>query len=526
MTADASDRAARDLRVVVLAPSGNDSVLVKDFLARAGIRASVCPDVAALCAQIEEGAGAAIVAEEALTMDAMERFLETLRKQPAWSDFPIVLFATPRESPDADLRLLDLLDPLGNVTLLERPLRPVVLVSALRSAARARQRQYDVRDLTARIDQSVKERDRFLATLSHELRNPLGAILHAVQILDRVRAPDGAQSPERDVLRRQTRHLGRLVDDLLDVSRVTSQKIALRTRIIDLRAVVQRTLRGVELGDSDKASRVKTSFPATPVLVRGDAVRLEQVVMNLVTNALKFTPVDGTIELTLAEDGDECVMRVKDTGIGISPDLLPRVFDLFTQGQVTADRAKGGLGIGLTLVRSIVLLHGGEIVARSAGLRRGSEFVVRMPRAQGAEPAVTPEPALTARAHALHEILVVEDDADNREMLGILLEHLGYKVRYAEDGPTAVALAKEKRPDAAIVDIGLPGFDGYEVARQLRAERGRIYLIALTGYGQADDRRQALLAGFDAHITKPTDLETVERTLAAGSNRPPTEPPA
>ncbi len=518
MTSDATERTAHDLRVVLLAPSGNDAAQVKDFLARAGIHASVCPDVAALCTQIDQGAGAAIVAEEALTMEAMERFLETLRKQPSWSDFPIVLFATPRESPDADLRLLDLLEPLGNVMLLERPLRPVVLVSALRSAARARQRQYDVRDLSRRIDQSVKERDRFLATLSHELRNPLGAILHAVQILDRVRAPDGAQSPEREVLRRQTRHLGRLVDDLLDVSRVTSQKIALRTRIIDLRSVVQRTLRSVELGDSEGVHRVKASFPATPVLVRGDAVRLEQVVMNLVTNALKFTPADGKIQLTLAEDGDECVMRVKDSGIGISAELLPRVFDLFTQGQVKADRAKGGLGIGLTLVQSIVLLHGGVIDAHSEGLRRGSEFVVRIPRAHGPEPAVTPEPAIV-RTQAVQEILVVEDDADNREMLGILLEHLGYKVRYAEDGPTAVALAKEKRPDAAIVDIGLPGFDGYEVARQLRAELGRIYLIALTGYGQADDRRQALLAGFDAHITKPTDLETVERTLASAGNR-------
>jgi signal transduction histidine kinase/CheY-like chemotaxis protein len=432
-----------------------------------------------------------------------------------------VLFATPRESPDADLRLLELLEPLGNVTLLERPLRPIVLVSTLRSALRARELQYEVRDLAARIDLSVKERDRFLATLSHELRNPLGAILHAVQILDRVRAPDGAQTPEREVLRRQTRHLGRLVDDLLDVSRVTTQKIALRTRIVDLRSVVQRTLRSVELGNSVTANRVTTNLPASPVLVRGDAVRLEQVVMNLVGNALKFTPADGTIELTLAEESDECVMHVKDSGIGISPELLPRVFDLFTQAHVTTDRSKGGLGIGLTLVRSLVELHGGAIEARSAGLRHGSEFVVRLPRAQGAEPPIAveaPHPGGTA-VSSVHEILVVEDDADNREMLGILLEHLGYKVRYAEDGIAAIRLARDKRPDAAIVDIGLPGIDGYEVARQLRAELGSIYLIALTGYGQADDRRQALLAGFDAHITKPTDLETVERTLAAAATR-------
>jgi CheY-like chemotaxis protein/two-component sensor histidine kinase len=318
---------------------------------------------------------------------------------------------------------------------------------------------------------------------------------------------------ERRVIRRQTQLLSRLVDDLLDVARVTSGKIVLDRRSVDLRELVARCV--LNSGGAAKDAGISLSLSTNGAAwVSGDAVRLEQIVNNLLTNALKYTPPGGRVEVRIARDGPDAVVRVADTGVGMDPEILPRVFELFTQADDALDRAHGGLGIGLTLVRSLVELHGGTVSAESPGRGLGSTFTVRLPGAEvGATASAEEEgggPALESR-----RILLVEDNADVRDSLRELLEESGHLVMAAADGLEGIQLASSFRPDAAFVDIGLPGLDGYGVARHLRQILGDdVLLVALTGYGLPEDRRRALEGGFDAHLTKPVTLRAILRLLA------------
>ena len=509
-----------DDRVLVLTPSGRDGLLATEVLGRSGVRAHGCASIEELCAELERGGAAAMIAEEALGRRARDALVLHLRAQPAWSDLPILVIAAAARTTATSQEMLDAVSVLGNVTVLERPMRIVVLMSAVTSALRARHRQYEVRDLLDELHRGVRDRDAFLATLGHELRNPLGAIRNALAILDRIRSPDDADSAERALLRRQAGHVSRLVDDLLDVSRVTSGKIALQPEPLDLVETVRRGTDAIVATRPDQHT-LRLALPSAPLMVHGDPVRLEQVVSNLLTNAVKYTPPGGHIEVELATDGADAKITVRDSGVGISADTLPRIFDLFTQAERTLDRSQGGLGIGLTLVRRLVELHGGSVVAHSEGLGLGATFVVRLPRKhQGVHPALrrqitTPPP--TAPARAIRNVLLVEDNADIRETLALLLEHVGFTVVVAGDGPAGVATAERTPLDAAIVDIGLPGFDGYEVGRRLRGAFPSLYLVALTGYGQPDDRRRSKEAGFDAHLTKPVDIEVLQSLLAGRS---------
>jgi PAS domain S-box-containing protein len=357
-----------------------------------------------------------------------------------------------------------------------------------------------------------RAKDEFLAMLGHELRNPVGAISNATHVLGRADAAD-VQRHAREIIERQIRHLGRLVDDLLDVSRLMMGKIMLHPAPHDVAEIVRRALAGLE--SAAPAPRAPVVVRTTPAWALVDAVRIEQVVTNLLANALKYTPAGGTIHVSVAQEGGEAVFRVHDSGIGIAPELLPRVFDLFVQGTGTLDRAQGGLGIGLTLVRRLVELHGGSVHAASDGRDRGSTFTVRLPLASarpdddGAAPVA---PAARAR-----RVLIVEDNDDSRAMLRELVALLGHEVDEAADGPSAVELALRLRPDVMLVDVGLPGIDGYEVARRIRAAdgAGRIRLVALTGYGLPEDRARALEAGYEVHLTKPIDPATLQRILEA-----------
>ena len=355
-----------------------------------------------------------------------------------------------------------------------------------------------------------------MAILGHELRNPLGAASSALQVIERVHRWDERLERHIAIVDRQVRQLSRLVDDLLDVSRITAGKVSLRREMVDLREVARRCVEAQSLKAGQRKQELMLAAAGKPVWVEGDAARLEQIVDNLVTNATKYTPPGGNIFVEVRRQGHEAVLRVQDDGAGIDPTLLPRLFDLFTQGDQSLDHAHGGLGLGLPVVRHLVELHGGRVEAHSAGPGQGSEFVVHLPLFWEGAPAVAPTPAPTP-APRHHHLLIVEDNADARQSLQELLQMNGHRVEVAEDGQQGIEIALANHPDTAFVDIGLPLVDGYEVARRLRAHFGAtgIRLIALTGYGQPEDRAQALRAGFDVHLVKPVDLDTLNRTLAS-----------
>jgi signal transduction histidine kinase len=503
--------APHSLRVLVLTPPEPDASLIRTVLRQAGLASHFCADAEELCREVGAGAGAALVAEESLQPPVMQRLVDLFGRQPPWSDFPLLIFFEGGGgSAGTALRMLDMLQPLGNVTILERPVRLMTLVSALRAALHARARQYEVRRLLGELEEAVRRRDSFLVQLAHELRNPLGTIRNAAHILDKVGAQEEVGVWQRTVIGRQTSHLARVIDDLLDASRVTSGKIHLQRQAVDLRAVVERAVRQQDTAVQAQGQRL--SFAAGPeaVPVEGDPRRLEQVVDNLLCNAVNYTPAGGEIRVALAREGGQAVLRVADTGLGIAAERLPHVFDLFAERP--PDRPGGGLGIGLPLVRALVEMHGGKVEAHSAGDGLGSEFVVRLPLKAAGGPA--PRGPGDGRRKNGRRVLVIEDNPDGRETLRMMLEMWGHQVEVAADGQQGVEQALALRPEVALVDIGLPLLDGYEVARRVRAELGRdIFLIALTGYGQPHDHRRAFEAGFDAHLVKPAEPEELHELL-------------
>ena len=395
----------------------------------------------------------------------------------------------------------------------------------------SRDRQFDMTDLdlaedltrraayyvdNAQLYQQVRAADRrkdeFLATLAHELRNPLAPIMNAFEIL-RKRVGDHPElDPLHETVRRQIQHLVRLINDLVDVSRITRGKIALKMERTRLETLIHQAVDTSQPLIDARRQKLSLALWPDPLWLSADPARLVQVIANLLNNASKYTHPGGCIWLTTERDGEQAVLRVRDNGSGIEPDLLPQVFDLFTQGDRSLDRVQGGLGIGLTIVRSLVEDHHGQVVAFSEGPGRGSEFVVRLPLANGDRPEMT-EPA-AVRAGPPRRIVVVEDNRDARETLERLLVLDGHSVQAAEDGPTGLELILALRPEVALVDVGLPRLDGYGVAAEVRKQLGSaIQLVALTGYGNPEDRQRAFLSGFDSHLVKPVTLDDLRRLL-------------
>ncbi len=369
----------------------------------------------------------------------------------------------------------------------------------------------------AAAEAANRAKDEFLAMLGHELRNPLGAVTNAVGLLDYPGLSPEAATRAREIIRRQTAHLARLTDDLLDAGRVITGKIVLNRQPVDLAETVTRAL--ATLAASIETGRHHIVREMRPVWVDADPTRIEQIAANLVGNAVKYTGAGGTITVTVGEEGSSAVLRVRDDGIGMSPELAARVFELFVQGERTLDRTPGGLGIGLTVVRRLAELHGGSATAYSAGPGEGCEVTVRLPsvpRPAAARPAL--RKSAPAKGAARH-VLVVEDNDDARLGLCELLELGGHQVRAERDGLAGLATALDLRPEIVLIDVGLPGIDGYEVARRIRAAETpgrRMTLVALTGYGLPDDRRRALEAGFDVHLVKPVTLDALTEVLAGG----------
>ena len=358
-------------------------------------------------------------------------------------------------------------------------------------------------------------KDEFLAMLAHELRNPLAPIRNAVQLLRNINLKSEHAVRTLDMIERQSTHLTRLVDDLLDVSRINEGKVILKQEVIDVNSVLTAAVELARPFVDANQHRLRITLPHEALYVQCDPARMTQVVSNLLNNAAKYTNPGGDIELVAERLDDTVMLKVRDNGIGIAPDLLPHIFELFTQAERAIDRSQGGLGIGLSLVKTLVALHGGSVEAVSAGLGRGSEFRIRLPlsAARRAEPvvAVSPTPIAPRR------ILVVDDNVDSAESIGMLLQMDGHTVQYAHDGHAALDMAIAMRPDVTLLDIGLPGMDGYELGRALRARREtrETFLIALTGYGRDEDRRRSTEAGFDVHFVKPVDPSRLSAVIAA-----------
>jgi signal transduction histidine kinase len=430
--------------------------------------------------------------------------LKFLRRDHSLIELPVLMVTARGDSGD----VVEALE-LGANDYLTKPLDFPVVLARIRTQLTLERAEEALRDADRR-------KDEFLAMLAHELRNPLAPLRNALRMLRLQRGSDAEVQRLAELMDRQVNHLVCLVDDLLDLNRVSRGKLELRKGPVDLAGVLERCLERVRPQLEERQHVLAVATPEQPLPLEADPARLEQVFTNLLSNAGKYTPLGGHIGLSAAREGSEAVVRVRDNGIGIQPELLGRVFEMFQQADRVPGRVSEGLGLGLALVRRLVELHGGTVAAFSDGPGTGSEFVVRLPLAEQTKPALPRDtdrqPAGAGPARRPLRVLVVDDNVDGARSLAMLLGVLGHEVRIGHDGPQALEAAACFRPEVVLLDIGLPrGMDGYEVARRLRAQPGleQTLLVALTGYGGEEDRARAGQAGFSAHFVKPVDLDVL-----------------
>ena len=508
-----------DLRFLLMAPTQRDGDITSDLLNGAGIDTQLFSSLDALVQALNDGAAAVMIAEEHLNGALKGPLSAWLARQPPWSDLPVLILTRPgADSPES----AEAWRTLGNVTLLERPTRVTTLLSAAQTAIRARARQYQIRGHLAerqKTEQQLRTADRrkdeFLATLGHELRNPLAPILNSLEILKLSGAfEDARTAPACAVMERQVHHLNRLVDDLLEVSRITRGIIEVKKEPLDLTAIVKAAVETSRPVLDSLRHQIRLDLEATRIYVAGDAVRLTQVFANLLNNAAKYTNHGGLITIASRREDGTAVISVRDNGIGISPNLLAQVFDMFMQVDRSTRRSQGGLGIGLTLVKSLVAMHGGSVEARSEGPGLGSEFIVRLPLLE--ESSLPAEVTRRIAPLPQRRILIVDDSRDGGESLAMLLRVLGAEVALAHSGRQALECVTSFQPDVVLLDIGMPGMDGYEVARRIRSNPAnrRMQLIALTGCGQDEDRQRSAAAGFNHHLVKPADVDQLRQLLS------------
>src|SRR6185312_14259991 len=509
-------------RVLIFPPSRRDGEATRLVLARAALQSKVCVDASETAAEIERGAAALVLSDAMLGSPHVEAILRVLASQPHWSDLPVVLLCPPNSSSDS---VAQAMSAFTNVTVLERPASARTLLSAVQAALRARKRQYETRQQLAalksaeegQLREADRRKDEFLAMLAHELRNPLAPIRNVGELLGRGAAGQPQLQQMAGMLRRQIAHLTRIVDDLLDVSRITQGRIALQRETVDLGSIVADACESAQPLMSARRHAVRVSGPAQPVYVDGDKARLVQCVSNLLTNAAKYTDEGGRIEVAIATaDGAACI-SVADTGVGITPELLPRIFVLFVQSDRSLDRSQGGLGIGLSIVRRLIDMHGGRVGVSSAGPGRGSRFEIHLPLI--AAPANSHQHPAVALA-AARRILVVDDNRDAADSLCMILNSLGHAARAVYGSAEALRSLEADTPDVILLDIGLPAMDGYQLAGVIRTRGIATRIVALTGYGQPDDVKRALAAGIDAHLVKPVDLDALQAALGPPASRP------
>jgi PAS domain S-box-containing protein len=456
---------------------------------------------------------------------SVDRYIESIHPE----DRPAVIAALKRsvdsgDDYEADYRIVDADGSVRWVTARGRAVldaggRPVSMPGVLVDITERKRLEDELRLRVEQLAEADRRKDEFLATLAHELRNPLAPIRNSLQILKMSRVDETTVQQTRDMMERQVDHLVRLVDDLLDVSRVMRGKIELRKAPIELATIVARAVETVQPLIQAQGHSLKISVPEESLLLDADPVRLAQVLGNLLTNSAKYTESNGQIWVTAHRENDQAVLRVRDNGIGIAPDMLPHVFELFVQADHTSTRAQGGLGIGLTLVNNLVKLHGGSITAHSTGLNEGAEFVIRLPLMLAARPSREQKDDGGQRRDKQlpgYSLLVVDDNVDSAMSLAKLLRLMRHDVKVAHDGVSAIEVAKSYLPDLIFLDIGMPGMDGYDVAHRIRSTPGleRTVLAALTGWGQEEDRRRTAEAGFNHHLVKPLEPKALEQVLS------------
>jgi len=540
------DVGGADERVLLLAPTGRDAHMVAKVLGEAGVSAEACGDINDFCQKLSDGAGAAFITEEALDATALKCLVEALGAQPPWSDFPLVVLTSGGGDAPPNMRLLKTLADAGNVTLIERPTRIITLVSALHAALRARRRQYEVREhlhaqkrteeeralLLVEAEAANRTKDEFLATMSHELRTPMTAILGWAQLLRSRTLNEEDFARALEIVERNAQSQKKLIDDLLDISRIITGKLRLDVQPVDLASVVAAAVDALRPTAEAKAIRLQPLLDPQAGPVSGDTDRLQQVVWNLLSNAVKFTPRGGRVQVRLERVNSHVEIIVSDSGRGISAEFLPHVFDRFRQADGTSTRKHGGLGLGLSIVRQLVELHGGTVGVESDGEGQGATFIVQLPlmvTRKQSNAALSERRHPTAGGDGLSfdcppsleglRVLVVDDEADTLRLLRTVLERCGTEVTTAGSVAEALAAFAASKPDVLISDIGMPETDGYELIGKLRAaesgSNARIPAIALTAYARVEDRVRALNAGFQVHVPKP--IEPVELLAVVAS---------
>lgn len=535
---DAEILSEPETRVLLAVPTARDREITCSLFKAEGLICSVCDSLGQLSRETKIAAGAILLTEEVFTADGIDEFLAALEDQPAWSDIPVVMLMQGCQGSPAGARVLG---ALRNVTLLERPAPMRSVISAVQAAVRARRRQYQIRDLLeaeqaarAESERASRIKDEFLATLSHELRTPLNAILGWSQLLRQGAGDKEILEEGLAVIDRNTRVQVQLIEDLLDMSRIISGKIRLNVQFTDVSTFIDAAIETVKPSADAKGIRLEKVLDRRGGSVSGDPGRLQQVVWNLLSNAIKFTPRGGTVQVLTRRVNSSLEISVSDTGRGIPPEFLPYVFERFRQADSSTTRAHGGLGLGLSIVKHLVELHGGTVRADSPGENQGSTFTVVLSLAavhlpagdqQRLDPTASSAEPLDCRSTSLGgiKILVVDDESDARRLVKRVLEECDAQVITASSAAEALQLVVSESPDVLVSDIGMPVMDGYELIRRVRAlnngKNGRIPAIALTAFARSQDRTRALLAGYLVHISKPIEPHELIATVATVAGR-------
>jgi len=523
-------------RVLLLTPTGSDTEVAARLLAEAHLFPLPCGSLADVCHRMSEGAGTIVLAEESLVSAEAVGLIDFLAAQPPWSDIPVIVLTTRTHEGSSTVELSRLFASVGNFVALERPFTSAAFLVTVHGALRARRKQYVVRkvlenEMAARgaAERASRMKDEFLATVSHELRTPLNAILGWAQLVRRedVSAEDRTRGLE--TIERNARSQTRLIEDLLDMSSVMSGKIRLEVQSVSLPATIEAALETVRPAANAKGIRFQSTIDPLVGPVLGDPNRLQQVVWNLLSNAVKFTPRGGSAQVVLRRVNGHAEIVVSDTGQGIPPDFLAQIFERFWQGDASTTRPVGGLGLGLAIVQHLVELHRGTVRAKSAGENQGSTFTVvlplavarsaglarRMPRPGADQPELDFDP----RALLGVKVLTVDDEADARDLVTRMLTRCGAQVRSAGSAAEALDDLVLHPPDVLISDIAMPGMDGYEFLRRVRAGGAKVPAIALTAFARSEDRARAMNAGYGAQVSKPVESSELIATVASMAGR-------
>jgi signal transduction histidine kinase/ActR/RegA family two-component response regulator len=539
---------AIETRILVMPPTRADGEAIAKLLGTAGLSCKLVASMSDFCESIREGGACAVLSEEAL-LNGSQSLLEQVRRQPIWSELPIIALSRAGHESRA---FADIVASLGNVSVVERPVRSSTLLSLIRASQRARRRQYQLRQFLAERDQlfeseraarneaerASRMKDEFLATLSHELRTPLNAVLGWTQVLKKGPALPEEALKGLGIIERNARAQAQIIEDLLDMSSIISGKVRLDVQRVDLAAVVNATVETVRPAAQARGIRLQMVLDPLAGPVRGDPNRLQQILWNLLTNSVKFTPRDGRVTITLARINSHLEVEVADNGEGIDPAFLPHVFDRFRQADATTTRRHGGLGLGLSIVKQLVELHGGTITAKSAGRGKGSTFRVALPLmpANGEmieSPGAREYSKRSVERHSVPEcdsvtldglvVLVVDDEPDSLALIRRILEECNAQVIAVASAAEAFERFERQIPDVIVSDIGMPEQDGYSLIQQIRAREddiARVPAIALTAYARIEDRLKAIRAGFQLHLSKPVEPIELVSMIQSLARRP------